>query len=136
MPVSLPSDCPPADLQSLIGGPAVVALAAEHGIAAATPGAAIGVAVASAHPQAGRFLDAVAARIAFGLAAVAGVLDPPLIVLAGDVAQAGGEVLRSGSVPRCPARPRLTSPSPSPRSPTTPYCSARSKPDGERCANP
>ncbi|NBE83530.1 ROK family transcriptional regulator [Micromonospora rubida] len=93
VPVSLPSDCPPADLQSLIGGPAVVALAAEHDIAAATPGAAIGVAVASAHPRAGRFLDAVAARIALGLAAVAGVLDPPLIVLAGDVAQAGGEAL-------------------------------------------
>jgi hypothetical protein len=34
-----------------------------------------------------------AARIAQCVAAVAGVLDPPLIVLAGEVAQAGGEDL-------------------------------------------
>jgi predicted NBD/HSP70 family sugar kinase len=100
VPLGLQSaDHPRTDLQGLIGGAAVITLAAAHGIVAATPGAAISKAIAAtdprapADPQAEHFLDAVAARIALGLAAVAGVLDPPLIVLAGDVAQAGGEEL-------------------------------------------
>jgi predicted NBD/HSP70 family sugar kinase len=94
VPVGLPSaGAPRVDLQDLIGGPAVVLLAAQHGIVAATAGAAITAAVTAGGPAAGLFLDAVAARIALGLAAVAGVLDPPLIVLAGAVARAGGEHL-------------------------------------------
>ncbi|WP_246467146.1 ROK family transcriptional regulator [Allocatelliglobosispora scoriae] len=94
VPVGLPSaDSPRSDLQDLIGGAAVIALGAKHGFVATTPGTVISQALASPGPQAESFLTAVAARIALGLAAVAGVLDPPLIVLAGEVAQAGGEEL-------------------------------------------
>src|SRR6266545_1445664 len=45
--------------------------------------------------RAGAALDQVAVRVATGLAVITSVLDPELIVLAGDVLQAGGEPLRS-----------------------------------------
>jgi predicted NBD/HSP70 family sugar kinase/DNA-binding transcriptional ArsR family regulator len=80
----------PQDMQSLVGGPAVVELATEHGLTAAGPGEAVSTATAAGNTA---FLDALAARVAQCVAAVAGVLDPPLIVLAGEVAQAGGEDL-------------------------------------------
>jgi predicted NBD/HSP70 family sugar kinase len=93
VPVGLPGEGPRTDLQDLLGGAALIALAARSGITAVTPGDAVGKAIASGDPRAESFLDAVAVRVAVGLAAVAGVLDPPLIVLAGEVAQAGGEEL-------------------------------------------
>jgi predicted NBD/HSP70 family sugar kinase len=80
----------PQDMQSLVGGPAVVELATAHGLTAAGPGEAVSAAAAAGNTA---FLDALAARVAQCVAAVAGVLDPPLIVLAGEVAQAGGEDL-------------------------------------------
>lgn len=86
MPVGLGRGADRTDLTDLVGGPAVLALAAAHGIDAPTPEAAVAAATAP-------FLDALAERIAYGLAAVAAVLDPPLIVLAGDVGRAGGEAL-------------------------------------------
>lgn len=80
------------DLQDLVGGPAVLALGASHHLPGATPAEV--VAAAAADPGAGAgFIESLAARMAVGLAAVAVVLDPPLVVLAGDVARAGGEVL-------------------------------------------
>jgi len=102
------------DLQELVGGPAVLALAAEHGFAAKTPEAAIAAAVsklsaehrfpaktpeadvsgAVSKPDGREFLAQLAERIALALASVAAILDPPLIVLAGEVAQAGGGLLR------------------------------------------
>jgi predicted NBD/HSP70 family sugar kinase len=39
------------------------------------------------------FLDALAARIAIGAAAVCAVLDPGCVVLAGEIGRAGGEAL-------------------------------------------
>jgi predicted NBD/HSP70 family sugar kinase len=87
----------PVDLQDLVGGPAVVTLAAEFGLRARTPVEALAAATAPdepAAPGADVFLRAIAERIAFGLAAVVAVLDPPLVVLAGEVAQAGGARLR------------------------------------------
>ncbi|WP_245601896.1 ROK family transcriptional regulator [Hamadaea tsunoensis] len=87
----------PRDLQELVGGPAVVELAAGFGLtkgaAAASPGEVVAAAVASSAKTAAAFLDELAARVAQCVAAVAGVLDPPLIVLAGEVAQAGSEEL-------------------------------------------
>jgi predicted NBD/HSP70 family sugar kinase len=81
------------DLQDLVGGPAVLALAREHGVAGAGPTDV--VSRAAADPEAAApFLGQLADRVAVGLAAVVAVLDPPLVVLAGQVAQAGGEVLR------------------------------------------
>ena len=47
-----------------------------------------GLSAESAHWA--QFMDALAIRIAVGLAAVIAVLDPPRVVLAGDVGQAGG----------------------------------------------
>jgi predicted NBD/HSP70 family sugar kinase len=83
----------PQDMQGLVGGPAVVELAAAHGMKTAGPGEAVTSAVADGNTT---FLAALAARIAQCVAAVAGVLDPPLVVLAGEVAQAGGENLAEG----------------------------------------
>ena len=78
------------DLQDLVGGPAVLALAAEHGIGGRTPAEAVTTAAAApdGSPQ---FFAVLADRVSVGLAAVVAVLDPPLVVLAGQVAQAGGE---------------------------------------------
>jgi predicted NBD/HSP70 family sugar kinase len=75
------------DLQQVVGGRAVLALAKEHGIDAATPGEA----VIQASPA---MLAELAGRIAVGLAVVVAVLDPGLVVLAGEVGQAGGTALR------------------------------------------
>ncbi|WP_197008363.1 ROK family transcriptional regulator [Longispora fulva] len=110
MPVGLPGAERRPDYEELVGGPAVVALAAEYGFVAETAHDAVALAVAAVGtaggaalaggPQeaAGRgraFLGVLAARIAVGLAAVVAVLDPPLVVLAGEVAQAGADPLRA-----------------------------------------
>ena len=79
-----------ATLQELVGGPAVLDLAAEHGIRATTPAQA----VAAGGSDEQSFLQRLAERIAFALAPVIAVLDPPLVVLAGEVGQAGGARLR------------------------------------------
>ncbi len=80
-----------ADLQDLIGGEAVLDLATAHRLPGQTPAEAVAAAAAGgAQP----FLAALAERIAVGLAAVVAVLDPPLVVLGGQVAQAGGVPLR------------------------------------------
>jgi len=99
VPVGLGRGPDRSDLTDLVGGPAVLALAASHGIHAPTPEAA----VTAGTPA---FLDALAERIAYGLAAVAAVLDPPLIVLAGDVGRAGGD----GLAARVTAALRATTP--------------------------
>ncbi|WP_412737788.1 ROK family protein [Krasilnikovia sp. MM14-A1259] len=80
------------DLQDLVGGAAVLALAQDHGVPGRTPPEV--VRAAAADPEAaGEFLPRLADRIAVGLAAVIAVLDPSLVVLAGPVAQAGGRTL-------------------------------------------
>ncbi|MDT4986050.1 MAG: hypothetical protein QOI74_144 [Micromonosporaceae bacterium] len=80
------------NLQDMVGGPAVLALAAAHGFTGRTSAEAVTAAAASAESAA--FFAALADRVAVGLAAVVAVLDPPMVVLAGQVAQAGGRVLR------------------------------------------
>jgi predicted NBD/HSP70 family sugar kinase len=79
------------DLQDLFGGAAIMELARDNGIAGDTPAEV--VAAAAADP--GEFLTTLADRIVVGLAAVIAVLDPYLVVLAGPIAQAGGETLLS-----------------------------------------
>jgi predicted NBD/HSP70 family sugar kinase len=82
-----------ADLQDLIGGEAVQDLAAQYKLTGRTPAEAV-AAAAGDGPNGERFLAALAERIAVGLAAVVAVLDPPLVVLGGQIAQAGGIPLR------------------------------------------
>src|SRR3954452_2234118 len=80
------------DLQDLFGGAAILDLARDNGVPGRTP--ADVVRAAAADPAAaGDFLPGLAERIAVGLAAVTAVLDPYLVVLAGPIAQAGGDVL-------------------------------------------
>jgi predicted NBD/HSP70 family sugar kinase len=86
---------PYADLQLLIGGPALIRLAAKAGITARTSREAITTVVAEGRDE---VVEQFARRIAFVLASIVAVLDPPLVVLAGEVGQAGGETLRDAVV--------------------------------------
>lgn len=93
IPVGMPGQLQGVqDFQDLVGGPAIRELALRHGISADTGHAA--VAAACARPADSPFLDELAIRVAVGLAAVVAVLDPPLVVLSGEVGQAGGVALQ------------------------------------------
>ncbi|GIG86323.1 ROK family transcriptional regulator [Plantactinospora endophytica] len=76
----------------LAGSDAVRAVAREHGFRAGTAADAIRAAIA-AGTEGGPVLDEVARRLALGVASSCVVLDPPLVVLAGEVGQAGGTAL-------------------------------------------
>jgi predicted NBD/HSP70 family sugar kinase len=78
--------------QQTISEKAVRAIAREHGIRAATAREAVAAAVA-AGPKGAPVLDELARRVTLGVVALSVVLDPPLIVLAGEVGAAGGEPL-------------------------------------------
>jgi predicted NBD/HSP70 family sugar kinase/DNA-binding transcriptional ArsR family regulator len=95
MPLGHPGDAASShvDLQDIIGGAAVRALAAKHGHPGRTTAEA--VTKAAGDPA---FIAAFAGRVAIGLAAVVAVLDPALVVLAGPVAAAGGTALRDAVV--------------------------------------
>lgn len=90
---------------------AIVALAASHGISAASGLEAVAHAL-TAGTEGRAFLSDLARRIALGLANVVCVLDPELVLLSGGVAQAGGETLcelvsvelRKLVVPRTPVQ--------------------------------
>jgi predicted NBD/HSP70 family sugar kinase len=98
MPLYVPGSADrKVDLQDLVGGPAVLTLAHEHGIAGRTPTEAVSNA-ADDPAAAGDFIPVLADRVSVGLAAVIAVLDPSLVVLAGQVARAGGEPLRAAVV--------------------------------------
>src|SRR5690606_7278021 len=74
---------------SLVGAAAVCALAAEHGLGSGHEGddesaavATVGAAVhAPGEPRAAAFLDALADRLALGVASVAAILDPGCVLL-------------------------------------------------------
>ncbi len=101
--------------QSLVGGQAVLALAAEYGFDGPDPGRRrdrAAIAAAGAGDQRGSaFVAELALRVATGVAAISVVLDPGLVVLGGDVGRAGGMELASrveAEVGRiCPARPQV-----------------------------
>ncbi|MEU4205555.1 ROK family transcriptional regulator [Streptomyces sp. NPDC039022] len=92
---------------SLAGSAAVCRLAAERGIEASPEGSGLGSADATGAPAAealvraaagagesgADFLDALAARVAIGAAAVCAVLDPGCVVLGGETGRAGGDAL-------------------------------------------
>ncbi|MFE5922530.1 ROK family transcriptional regulator [Streptomyces sp. NPDC056468] len=89
---------------SLAGSAAIVELAREYGVSAEGASvhepAAAGVVREAVAPAGGhaagrsdRFLDALAERLALGVASVVAILDPGCVVLGGEVGQAGGELL-------------------------------------------
>ncbi|GLW08531.1 hypothetical protein Misp01_36610 [Microtetraspora sp. NBRC 13810] len=99
--------------QRLVGAQALADLAAAHDLPTAPITTHIATAVSILPPPApyGAFLDELAGRLAIGVAAVAVVLDPGLIVLSGAVGKAGGAELAARveeAVARiCPSRPRV-----------------------------
>jgi predicted NBD/HSP70 family sugar kinase len=76
--------------QRLVAADAVDALAREHGLAAGSAADAVRAAVAAGG---GAFLDELARRLALGVASTCAVLDPPLVVLGGEIGRAGGAAL-------------------------------------------
>ncbi|WP_435204542.1 ROK family transcriptional regulator [Micromonospora sp. bgisy143] len=78
--------------QQVVGGDSVRAVAREHGFSAPDAASAVRAAVA-AGTAGGPMLDELARRLALGVASTCVVLDPPLVVLAGEVGQAGGAAL-------------------------------------------
>ncbi|TDB76221.1 ROK family transcriptional regulator [Micromonospora sp. KC723] len=78
--------------QQLAGADAVSAVAREHGFEAEDAAGAVRAAIA-AGTTGGPMLDELARRLALGVASTCVVLDPPLVVLAGEVGQAGGAAL-------------------------------------------
>ncbi|MEH0845553.1 ROK family transcriptional regulator [Micromonospora sp. CPCC 205711] len=78
--------------QQLAGADAVRAVAREHGFDHEDAAGAVRAAIA-AGTAGGPVLDELARRLALGVASTCVVLDPPLVVLAGDVGQAGGVAL-------------------------------------------
>ncbi|HEX6232203.1 MAG TPA: ROK family transcriptional regulator [Jiangellaceae bacterium] len=78
--------------QKLVGAGAVSELAERHGIAADGAAGAVRAALAAGSP-ADAFLNELAQRLAVGVAAVCAVVDPALVVLAGDIGAAGDERL-------------------------------------------
>lgn len=97
MPMTVPGGTAArADFQDLVGGAAVLDLAAAHGIAEPTAAGTMAAAVARAgegDAAARGFVAVLAGRIAIGLCAVVAVLDPPLVVIGGEVGQAGADPL-------------------------------------------
>jgi predicted NBD/HSP70 family sugar kinase len=89
-----------SDFQDLVGGAAVLDLGRRHAIPGETPQDLV---AAAAHGEpdrrrSGQFLRTYAERIALALATVVTLIDPPLIVLGGEVGKAGGERLRDSVV--------------------------------------
>jgi predicted NBD/HSP70 family sugar kinase len=78
--------------QAIAGADAVKAIGRQHGFRGAEAADVVRAAVAAG--AAGEpVLDELARRLALGVAATCVVLDPPLVVLAGEVGQAGGPAL-------------------------------------------
>jgi predicted NBD/HSP70 family sugar kinase len=78
--------------QTLAGADAVRAVGRKYGFRGAEAADVVRAAVAAGEPGA-PVLDELARRLALGVAATCLVLDPPLVVLAGEVGQAGGRSL-------------------------------------------
>ena len=75
--------------QQLTGADAVRVIGKEHGFTGAEAGDVVRAAVAAGE-QGDPVLDELARRLALGVASTCLVLDPPLVVLAGEIGQAGG----------------------------------------------
>ncbi|SIR09005.1 ROK family transcriptional regulator [Micromonospora avicenniae] len=78
--------------QRLVDADAVRAVARENGFTVGNAADAVRAAI-EAGAEGGPVLDELARRLALGVASTCVVLDPPLVVLAGEVGQAGGAAL-------------------------------------------
>lgn len=78
--------------QQVAAADAVRAVAREHGFRGGSAAEAVRTAIA-AGTKGGPMLDELARRLALGVASTCVVLDPPLVVLSGEVGQAGGSAL-------------------------------------------
>jgi predicted NBD/HSP70 family sugar kinase len=94
--------------QTLAAAEAVKAIGKQYGFRGAEAADVVRAAV-DAGPAGEPVLDELARRLALGVAATCLVLDPPLVVLAGEVGRAGGEAL-AGRVEREVAAITLVSP--------------------------
>ena len=96
--------------QRFVGADAVVELAEEYGISAASASEAVGLAHNSGD-KGERFFEVLATRMATGVASICAVLDPSLVVVGGEVGYAGGQTLASligAELPRIvPMSPRV-----------------------------
>lgn len=79
-------------LAQIAGADALRVVAREHGFRASSAPEAVRAAIA-AGTRGGPLLDELARRLALGVASTCVVLDPPLVVLTGEVGQAGGSAL-------------------------------------------
>ncbi|MFB9882872.1 ROK family protein [Planobispora siamensis] len=97
-------------LQSLVSAETVTELAASYGFVGRNAAECVAAAV-GAGERGEPLLDDIAGRLALGVASVCVVLDPGLVVLAGEVSQAGGSTLTGRieeAVARiCPVRPQV-----------------------------
>ncbi|WP_169944137.1 ROK family protein [Microbispora sp. H11081] len=99
--------------QRLVGGQALRNLARAHGVTAADdPDPTVADLVRTAIDAGSEaFVEDLAGRLAVGVAAVAVVLDPGLVVLGGDVGRAGGshlaERVEEAVAQVCPSRPTV-----------------------------
>ncbi|MFF5206221.1 ROK family protein [Streptosporangium sp. NPDC000396] len=97
-------------LQSLVSAEAVVELAGTYGFEGRNAAECVAAAV-KAGERGGPLLNEIAERLALGVASVCVVLDPGLVVLAGEVSRVGGDALTSRieeAVARiCPVRPQV-----------------------------
>ncbi|GAA3412812.1 ROK family transcriptional regulator [Streptosporangium vulgare] len=97
-------------LQSLVSAEAVAELAATYGFEGESAAECVAAAVA-AGKRGEPLINDIAGRLALGVASVCVVLDPGLVVLAGEVSRAGGDELTSRieeAVARsCPVRPQV-----------------------------
>jgi len=78
--------------QALVANDAAKAIGRKHGFRAAEAGDVVRAAVAAGEAGA-PVLDELARRLALGVAATCVVLDPPLVVLGGEIGKAGGPEL-------------------------------------------
>ncbi|GAB3657504.1 ROK family transcriptional regulator [Glycomyces tarimensis] len=89
---AFPDRCGPEDptYQDWLGAPAVIELGARHGVGGPDAPAVMAAAV---ERGAGAFLDEYAFRVASAIRMLKCLIDPPRIVLTGEIALAGGERL-------------------------------------------
>ncbi|QNE21510.1 ROK family protein [Kribbella qitaiheensis] len=96
------------DFHDLVGGGPVLDLGEQFGLTGGTPQEVVAAAVEALDDDRAReFLKVLAERVAIGLMSVITLIDPPLIVLAGEVSQAGGTALRDEVVDALAARSPL-----------------------------